>query len=337
MSWRTAVKVGLAGALVGSGVYRLVRRARAPRVHLLGYHRVAERVVADGPSNAALCVSTETFARQMRQLREEFEVLSLADAIDAIEGRRRLDRDACAITFDDGYRDVYLRAAPILDELALPAAVFVPSGYVGSSRLLTHDRLYAGLWPSARQATAGLVEDLIARLPGLALEELCTSMEMSRGEPRLDEGAQVMSPPELRALADAGWEIGGHTVGHVVLSHETPARVDEELTRSRRDLSRIAGRPCRYFAYCNGYHTPGLIEALRRAGYEGAVTTRDRPNRPFRADRFRLGRKVLWEGHARGLDGQWSSSVSAANLRDLFGALGLTRPVDGELVAEEVR
>ena len=32
-----------------------------------------------------------------------------------------------------------------------------------------------------------------------------------------------------RWLCDAGWEIGAHTVGHVVLTHEPPARIKHEL------------------------------------------------------------------------------------------------------------
>jgi hypothetical protein len=39
----------------------------------------------------------------------------------------------------------------------------------------------------------------------------------------------------------------------------------------------------------------------------------------------------LWEAHARGPNGAFSPALSAAHLHDLFGALGLTRPVDGEM------
>ena len=73
-----------------------------------------------------------------------------------------------------------------------------------------------------------------------------------------------------------------------------------------------------------------LIRALKQHGYQSAVTTCDRPNRQ-NDDRFRLGRKVLWEGHARGALGRWSPTISTANLHDLFGALNLTRPIDGEV------
>src|SRR5207244_3036024 len=120
---REMVKSALAGA-ASYGAYALLRRLRGPRVVVLGYHRVVDRVPADGPVNPALCVSTATFRRQMEQVRRHFAVLSLADAMRAIDGQRSLDRDACAITFDDGYEDVLSRAHPILAELGIPAAVF---------------------------------------------------------------------------------------------------------------------------------------------------------------------------------------------------------------------
>jgi peptidoglycan/xylan/chitin deacetylase (PgdA/CDA1 family) len=336
MRWRTAVKLGLAGALVE--VYRLARAAAAPRIHVFDYHRVVDRLPSlngGGPVNPALCVTTDTFRRQMQQVRERFRVLTLEQALFAIDGSLPLERDACAITFDDGYADVYLRARPILAELGLPAAVFVPSGFVGTGRHLTHDRLYAALQRRGETDPAAVLDELIGRLPAGALDVVAEALERELGGAvELDEGARVLDERELRALADGGWEIGAHTVDHVVLTHERPARVDEELRASKATLERIGGRPVRYFAYCNGFHSPALVDALRRAGYEGAVTTFDRPNRRG-GDRFRVARKVLWEAHARGLDGRFAPSLSAANLHDLFGALHLTRPVDGEVRARE--
>jgi peptidoglycan/xylan/chitin deacetylase (PgdA/CDA1 family) len=338
MKLRNVLKAATAGALVGTGLYHVVRRIGRPRIHVVGYHRVVDRVIDDGPVSPSLCVSTETFRNQMRQVKRDFRVLSLEEAMAAICGDLELDRDACAVTFDDGYRDVYTRAAPILAELKIPAAVFVPSGYVGTRRHLTHDRLYAALWKLGKQrldhSPAELVDALIARMPASALTELASDLEArAGGAPRLDDDARVLDRKELRALADAGWEIGAHTIEHVVVVHEPPERVEDELLLPKIDLESWTGRPCRYFAYCNGFHSPSVVKTLERLGYQGAVTTYDRPNRRG-GDRFRVGRKVLWEGHARGLDGKWSPSVSAANLHDLFGALKLTRPVDGE--CEEV-
>jgi peptidoglycan/xylan/chitin deacetylase (PgdA/CDA1 family) len=326
---RAALKLGLAGTL--GAPHRLIRRLRAPRVHVLAYHRVVDRVHDDGPVVPSLCISANIFRRQMEQARRQLEVLTLAEALAVLDGTRPLRRDACVITFDDGYRDVYTRAAPILAELRLPATLFVPSGFVGTKKRFLHDRLYSALWRLGAGIDRGrVVDELIARHPAERLELIASEIERrAPAAPPLDDEQRALEPSELRALADAGWEIGAHTIDHRVLVHEPEERIEDHLLLPKIDLEGWTGRPCRYFAYCNGHHTPRLVRALRRCGYEGAVTTYDRPNRRG-GDRFRIGRKVLWEGHARGPRGRWSAALSSAHLHDLFGALGLTRPVDGE-------
>jgi peptidoglycan/xylan/chitin deacetylase (PgdA/CDA1 family) len=329
MTLRAAFKVGIAGTL--GAPHRLIRRLRAPRVYVLAYHRVVERVRDDGPIIPSLCISADSFRRQMEQARRELEVLTLSEALAAIDGTRPLERDAFAVTFDDGYRDVFLRAAPILADLRVPATLFVPSGFVGTRKRFVHDRLYSALWRRRAHADAArMVDELIARHPADHLEAIASELERrAPTAPAPDDETRVLEPRELRALADAGWEIGAHTVDHRVLVHEPEDRVEDQLLLPKIDLESWTGRPCRYFAYCNGHHTPQLVSALKRCGYEGAVTTCDRPNRRG-GDRFRVARKVLWEGHARGPRGRWSAALSSAHLHDLFGALGLTRPIDGE-------
>jgi peptidoglycan/xylan/chitin deacetylase (PgdA/CDA1 family) len=362
---RDVLKANLATAFaetrLGDMMSTLRRRFAGPRVHVLAYHRVTDVVDLDGEMSAvnpALCISASAFRRQMIQVKRKFEVLSLEEALAAIAGQRPLRRDACAITFDDGYADVALRAAPILAELRIPATVFVPTGYIGLGSPLVHDRLYAALWRRRRRRVAPLalptlrlservavdeaerlartagpgaaIEHLIARLPDASLRVVAETLEAEEGGPALDPGARVLDAAEIRALSDAGWEIGAHTVDHVVLTHERGPRVVEQLVRPRRAIEAITGKPCRYFAYCNGLWSVSLVAAVRAPGYEGAVTTFDRANRPG-GNPFLVSRKCLWEGHTRGPDGRWSSAVSAAHLADLFGDLGLTRPQDGEV------
>jgi len=362
------VKLGLATAVEGSGLGAAGRAIRTfaagARVHVLGYHRVVDRLDLDGPLNPSSCITTEAFRRQMEQLRQRFILLPFSYVVRAVAGEIQLPRDAAAITFDDGYRDVLLRAHPILADLGIPATLFVPTGFVGAEgrqRLLPHDRLYAAVWAAQKAGQAltglgdsettlllaradrvlrhqgpyGVVEDLIRSAPAAMLARIIDTLEAACGAPPLDEGAAVLAPDEVRALADADWELGAHTIGHVVLTHESPAETRRQLAESKAALERWTGRPCRYFAYCNGYHSPPLVAELRRTGYEGAVTTCDRPNLISGGDPFRITRKVLWEGHVRGPSGEFAPSLSQAHLHDLFGALGLTRPVDGAVASPE--
>jgi peptidoglycan/xylan/chitin deacetylase (PgdA/CDA1 family) len=365
---RDWLKLGLATAIETSGAGAFCRAVRTTtsgaRIHVVGYHRVVDDVDWDGPVNPSLCITAEAFRRQMEQLRERFVVLPLSYVVRAIAGELELPHDAAAVTFDDGYRDVLLRADPILRELGIPATVFVPTGFAdahGRDQLLPHDRLYAVAWAAQRcgrglagfgdtdtalilsradrvlseSGPAGVVEDLIATTPAATLARVIDVLEAAFGAPPLDDGARVVSPDDVRALADHGWEIGAHTVGHVVLTHEPLAEQRRQVAEPKATLEKWSGRPCRYFAYCNGFHSQRLVAELRRAGYEGAVTTCDRPNAAGGGDPFRIHRKVLWEGHVRGPRGAFSAALSAAHLHDTFGTLGLTAPVDGEVAEAE--
>lgn len=367
---RDWIKLGLATAIEGSGIGPITRAVRTAtsgaRIHVLGYHRVVDEIDWEGPVNPSMCISADAFRRQMEQLRARFVVLPLSYVVRAVAGELELPHDAAAVTFDDGYRDVLLRADPILHELGIPATVFVPTGFAaaaGREQLLPHDRLYAAAWAAQRSGRAlatlgdtesalilsradrvlaqagpaGVVEDLIGAAPAGTLARIIDVLEDAFGAPMLDEGARVLAPTEVRALADRGWEIGAHTIGHVVLTHEPREEQRRQLTSSKTALETWSGRPCRYFAYCNGYHSPALVAELRRAGYEGAVTTCDRANPARHGDPFRIHRKVLWEAHARGPRGRFSPALSAAHLHDTFGALGLTTPVDGAIAQPETQ
>jgi peptidoglycan/xylan/chitin deacetylase (PgdA/CDA1 family) len=95
---------------------------------ILLYHRVARHV--NDP--CGLAVRPRYFARHMRVLRRRVRVVPLAELADDVAGG---DGDArVAVTFDDGYADNLLNAAPVLAAEGVPATVFVATGMIGSRR-----------------------------------------------------------------------------------------------------------------------------------------------------------------------------------------------------------
>src|SRR5262245_15768924 len=115
----------------------------AGKVMILCYHRiVADIARAEQETEAGMVTSVETFRRQLKLIREHCEVLTLDEAAASLRDERPITRAAAVITFDDGYRDFYDLAWPVLRELGLPATVFVPTAYIGVERMLDHDRFY---------------------------------------------------------------------------------------------------------------------------------------------------------------------------------------------------
>jgi peptidoglycan/xylan/chitin deacetylase (PgdA/CDA1 family) len=83
-----------------------------------------------------------------------------------------------------------------------------------------------------------------------------------------------LSAGQVKEMAEAGMEIGSHTVNHVHLDRVDGTILHKELTESRRELEDLLGEPVRSFAYPYGALNETVVAAVREAGYKYACTTR---------------------------------------------------------------
>jgi peptidoglycan/xylan/chitin deacetylase (PgdA/CDA1 family) len=99
---------------------------------VLAYHRVCDVPRAEDP--LGLCARPQDLERVLRYLvAQGYRFVSLDTAMEALsDDARRQEKLAC-LTFDDGYRDFYIHAFPILQEYDVPATVFLVSGYIGDT------------------------------------------------------------------------------------------------------------------------------------------------------------------------------------------------------------
>jgi len=353
---RSAAKAVAAGALHYSGAQRVLSRATriaagGRRVLVLSYHRVVEDFEAESRrAIPGLLVSCATFERHLEELTRSYDVVSLDEALQVVAGVREPPRDVATITFDDGYRDVYEHAFPMLRRRGLPATVYLASGYVGTPQRFLHDRLYGLLRLSlegeqrhrapARNVmvadsmaarTAAAVDQLIHTRSNADLQDLVRRLEEAQrgaGNQVAPDSGAVLSWDEVRAMAAGGLAFGSHTVSHIALTHEPQEAVSSELSESKAAIERELARPVVHFAYPNGLYDRRVVTSLVRHGYQSAVTTEDLPNQ-VGGDPFRLRRKTLWEDFSRGPFG-YSSSLTSCHLDDVFTVLALTRPASGE-------
>jgi peptidoglycan/xylan/chitin deacetylase (PgdA/CDA1 family) len=356
LALRTA-KAAVAGTLQAAGAHRVARAIRTrqsggARVLLLSYHRTAvdfARSAREGlPS---MVVSGATLRRQLEQLGRRWEIVSLSDAARVLsEGPRGPGRAFVAVTFDDGYADNHAVALPVLSALRVPATVYVATGFTGTAGRFPHDRLFASLRELARRGIpperAGLpgglqrllgaaagrepsetLDRLIAAVPHDALLEVTTALEARTGLSPLDlpAGTRPLDWDELRELAAAGVEVGGHSVRHAALPLLPLDEARREIAGCFAAIAERLGAPPRHFAYPNGFHSPAIRVSVRQAGFETGSTTDDREN-VRGGDPYALRRKVLWEGSTLGPVG-YSEALATCSLEGVFGLLRVTRDV----------
>jgi len=95
-------------------------------VPILMYHSVDNR-------DSTLCVTEENFLRQMTFLHENgYSVISLDDLVHGIEKKARFAPKTLVITFDDGFKDNYTNAFPILERYNMPAIIFLITSYMNT-------------------------------------------------------------------------------------------------------------------------------------------------------------------------------------------------------------
>lgn len=352
---RSFVKMAAAEAACRTGADRvldaLADPAGAPLV--LGYHQVVEDCAGSRGSIPAMLVSTRTLERQLDWVGRRFRFVTLDELGERLEADAASARSLAAVTFDDGYRDVYEHAFPILRRKGIPAAVFVVTELVGTWRLQTHDRLHLALTHVLRRLggavqLVGRLADAGLRVAGLEraaaagrldaftavrlLLEALTAVELERALEALAADAPDGSVlPELRSLTwemvaemhRAGVTMGSHTRSHVLLTHESRERVHEELKTSRQALEGRLGAPVRHLAYPDGRFSPAVVDAVAAAGYRFAYTTcrhRDR-----RHPLLTVPRRLLSENSARDGSGDFSPTLMRCQVQGVFDLMSRCR------------
>lgn len=98
-----------------------------------------------------------------------------------------------------------------------------------------------------------------------------------------------LSERMVRRLIRDDWELDCHSRTHAHLPGLSAAWLAREVAGPRRFLRRMFGVPVNFFAYPSGAFDAAAVAAVRRAGYQGATTTRSglaRPGEPYTLDRI---------------------------------------------------
>ena len=283
---------------------------------ILLYHGVSDAPDWDEELFDGRFVATADFRRQMRFLLRHFEIMSLREAVAHLEGGTPFRRRSAAVTFDDGYRNNFDVAHPVLRELGVPATYFVATDFIGGARRPWWDRVQEMVHPARRLGPARVTVDSsggsfdVATVPArrrLYLEvmravqsrpseeqSIMEGLERALGAPeRPNDGNAFVDWEALRAVASEPLvEIGAHSSSHPQLSSLARELTRDEVSTSRRTLEDALGTPVTSFAYPYGTqasYTGETVEVVKEAGFSCALTGIE-GKVDDRADRFQLRR-----------------------------------------------
>jgi peptidoglycan/xylan/chitin deacetylase (PgdA/CDA1 family) len=295
-------------------MWKLVSRLVPPgKLTVLFFHRVFARRDELMPGEP----TAKGFDRLLGWLQTQYTMLPLDEAVRRLKDGS-LPPAAAAITFDDGYRDNFEVAAPLLKKRGVPATFFIASGFLDGGIM----------WNDVVAEAARRAQGEALRVPELSLPPLPITTWGERGQAlttilqaikylpldqrslAVDAVARasgvpiprdlMMTSKHVRALAREGFTIGAHTVNHPILTQLPDRLAAHEIVHGRDQLESLLGRRVSLFAYPHGRagtdYDARHVQMVRSAGFDAAFSTE--PGVGHRRDNFfELPRFTPWDRH----------------------------------------
>jgi peptidoglycan/xylan/chitin deacetylase (PgdA/CDA1 family) len=334
--FRSHVKTAIASALAKAYDRGLAGATGTYRPLVIGYHRIVEDFEAEAKVEMpSMLTSLAMFEQHLECLGTHFRFMSLDEIGRQLLDGQPFDEPVAAITFDDGYRDVYEHALPLLERKGIPAAMFVVTDLVGRPAWQIHDKLYHLVakayrcWGDPRSQLADLltqlglpahdftrrsasatpmraVSTLLPGLPQSDIRRLMTGLELSVGN-GFHNIPLTVTWEMIADMRRRGFAIGSHTRSHVSLPVESPGRAAIEIEQSKTELENSLGERIHHFAYPGGHFNAAVVDAVARAGYQFAYTacSHDDPRHPL----LTIQRLLLWEGSSVNGEGEFTPDI----------------------------
>ncbi len=310
-SFRHKCKRLLAGGLFHSQLLHLIRCAEGSRVlrfapgsavplirsftgskfGILCYHRVGVEGV---PYHSRL--GARVFESQMNYLKKHYRLVSISQMCRELEDRLVVP-PTIAITFDDGYRDLYTHAFSVLRRLQIPATIYLIGECMQTGMVPWYDRIFSAVHsapgpslefklettrtfkihsPADRSSVAWELVCYLRSLDDTDRREWCRNFERSNPVREGELQGRMLDWQQVREMFQAGISFGAHTWTHPSVSRLSAGALDRELGDTKAFLEAALSTEIADFAYPFGKTADCSSSAesvLSKFKYRSAVTT----------------------------------------------------------------
>jgi len=300
-----------------SGLFRLSCWTNRNLLTILMYHGISR------PNDNHGLTNFEGKHRNLDEFEQHLELFTKYCTpifLEAAILNRNLPPNPIVLTFDDGYKNNYTYAFPLLKKYEVPATIFVTTGFVDQTNYIWPDQLEFIIdraqsknidfhyendqitlelsSDEEKMKTIRSIKDHLKTFSEpkklLFLDKLQKALGVEYDWDKIPSLLLPLTWDQIREMKESGLiSIGSHTVTHPILSKCTHEEQRKELMVSQQRITEELGEKCVLFAYPNGRvadYNQDTIRLLKEFGYWGAVTTNvgyvDGSNR----DKFQLNR-----------------------------------------------
>ena len=260
---------------------------------ILLYHGVSKTESVGIENYSGKHVRESVFLDQMKFIKKNCNILSIDDVVEISNEGKNYPHGSVVVSFDDGFRNNYTAAVPILDDLKIPAVFYIPSGMVGTNIMFWVDQL------------ENCINSTEKKRVRIKLDEIC-EYEISTDEEKIDAIENIkkfckqndkLRKEILAELIDQcqvtpdssysknyekiTWEelhemnnnrlftIGGHSLYHDILSELELSVMRQDVLLSIKLLEYNLQTPIKHYSYPEGqpnHYNENVINALKDNG-----------------------------------------------------------------------
>ena len=256
------------------GIFRISTWTNRRLISILMYHGFSQ---GDGLAKIqGKHQSQILFEKHLKIITRYCTPVTLHDII----GKGDIPPNPVIITFDDGYKNNYSIAFPLLRKYSVPATIFVTTGFVDRTYFMWTDHLDY-IINNAREFTSEFIweddkvvidlssedkkkqtivslKEYLKEIPDKKkrtyLQKLQSSLDIEYDWDNIPESIAPLEWDEIRNMKESGLiDIGSHTVSHPILAQCSREEQYRELKISKQRIEEELRVDCPLFAFPNGW------------------------------------------------------------------------------------
>lgn len=276
------------------------------KIAILTYHRISKKC-DDWSLNP---LPLKSFKEHLKFLTKTYNIISLDNLVDLMVNPNPIPKKTVILTFDDGYKDNYTNAYPLLRKYDIPATIFLTSKLIGSGEISWYDKVGYIIYNTSsneikmdelpdytinstfekHQAFSDIKRRLIKlneRQKSLLINKLANLCHV---EIPPYAGDLMLSWDEVTEMNANGIDFGAHTLNHPVLPSLNSQEAEWEILESKRIIEKNLNKPINCFSYPYGNFNHDIIDLVKKSNFKCAVTLNQKLINSKKEDLYSLSR-----------------------------------------------
>lgn len=243
--------------------------------------------------------------------KQHFDIISIAEMADLVKNHpKKIYGKYLVITFDDGYKDNFTQAFPILKRHNVSACFFIATSLIGDQKLPWWDRIAYNYnknnfksikltsWSNTVKYNGDdreFVRNILtaAKISQVPIEEQLTEIEQLFPIEEPIPTQQFLSWKNLEEMIAGGMDVGAHSHNHEILANLSQEEIIFELTHSKMLIEKNLPYKVNSFSYpvgSQGTYNSTVTQALVDCGYDIAFNFQPGININIKENRYDLRR-----------------------------------------------